>query len=361
MKPRNSTIELLKPLICAVATLALIAGQIAPALAKTTVEVTDEDTKIIESTKHVENFYNDFGVCYQSTETSTTKQQTTVTTKSTDDATGKTDTKTTTNTTTSTSVMTSTWKSGSLKVDTISGTSTTTGDDGSKQTSTSSTVYTYNNNGQLTGASGTVHTTGGGGKDGNGKALGNYESDTVETYVIKNGQALRVRSETTGKSYGVDTQSDTVVANSKQITTYDYDLIGGAWHVTKEVSTSKNTNTKDEGYEEITKTKTYERDSHGKITNMTVEASGTQVAYDDLGGKWVFTMDNYTVEIKKPEGIHGWRIGKESYDWKNTSKPDYGTGATESVTAKNTAATDTKTGTSAWNSNSGTINAVLKN
>lgn len=249
------------------------------------------------STIHVEYIYNAYGVAISATEITTT------TTRTVDDKGGWSET---------TTVQTaySTWKGGSLKIDSASGTSDTKASDGSNSHTNFWTSYTYNANGQLAGASGGAHTTGDRGKDANGEPIGTFVSDTVDHYIIRNGQALRSSSVTTGTNYGPD---GTKTSTFTETTNYAYQLIGGSWHLMGEVSTST-TNGIDGSTETITRTRTYSRDANGVCTGITQTATGTKTVVNENGGKTTYTMSNYQATFAYDSKV-GWYLQKESYDW----------------------------------------------
>ncbi|MDD2702388.1 MAG: hypothetical protein PHC33_00020 [Candidatus Omnitrophica bacterium] len=165
---------------------------------------------------------------------------------------------------------------GSLKVVSSHLESDTASDDGANSHTEGDTTYTYNANGQLAGASGTAHTTGDRGRapneDGEMEDLGTFESDTTETYEIRNGQALRTRSVTTGTNFGPDGEETSTFTET---TTYDYDLVAGSWQLMSETSHSRS-DSRDGSFSDITKTKTYQRNGDGIVTGLSQTATGTQ-------------------------------------------------------------------------------------
>ncbi|MCU0650690.1 MAG: hypothetical protein MUC52_00450 [Candidatus Omnitrophica bacterium] len=244
---------------------------------------TDIETKIISSVKHVENFYNAFGVCYLSTERSKTVTQTTSTT---DDG-GE--SKTNTSTTTQESYVVQTWKGGSLKVDYSVSTSTTQGTDGSSSVTNSRVDYVYDDAGRLQSASGTSTTTGTLASDAYGGSGGSYTSTSTTSYIIKNAQALP--SETVTDT--TTTVEGQVKSTSHEVTTYEYEL-------------------------QRTTVKTYSRDANGVCTGISQTCTGTSVSVDDNGGTWTYTMTNYNAEFKFDD-VLGWYLASETYDWELTS------------------------------------------
>lgn len=249
------------------------------------------DTKIIEGTRHIVNFYNPFGVCYRSTQTATTTTQTTKGDQ--------------TSTTISKSVTESVWMDGSLKVQTVTGTNTTTNSAGKIiGTSESTTTYIYDSLGRLTGASGITTSTGELPDDG-----GTYASTTHDTYIIKNGQALLDQSVTT-QTTKVDGQ---VKSTSTTTTSFDYELIGGTWHVMKETTVSHTDDT-DGGSADITTIKTYSRDENGVCTGIEQTQTGTQVAIGENKSHYTSHITSYEATFEY-DYEQGWHITKEVIDW----------------------------------------------
>jgi hypothetical protein len=269
-------------------------------------------TRIISSVKHVENFYNAFGVCYMSTETSKTVTETT------SSSTANGETKTNSSTTVQESFVMQTWKGGSLKPDYSTSVSTTTGTDGSSSVTNSKVTYSYDDAGRLSGAIGTAHTEGTLASDAYGGSGGSYVSDQTTTYVIKNAQALPSQTVTDTTT----TVEGQVKSTSHEVTTFEYELIGGTWHLMKEVSNSSTSMT-DGGSEQRTTIKTYTRDANGVCTGVSQTCTGTSVSVDDNGGTWTYSMTNYNAEFQFDE-VLGWYLASESYDWELTSKPDTG-------------------------------------
>jgi hypothetical protein len=273
------------------------------AFAADTSSSTNVNTNIISSTRHVENFYNSFGVCYTSTEKSSTVTQTT----SSSVVNGV--TKTNTSTTTQESFVMQTWKGGSLKPDYSTSTSTTNGTDGSSSVTNSKVTYTYDASGKLSGASGTATTTGTLASDTNGQSGGTYTSTQTTSYIIKNAQALPSQTVTdTTTSLNGQTKS-----NTHEVTSFSYELIGGTWHLMKEISNSSTTST-DGGSEQRTTTKTYSRDANGVCTGISQTATGTSVSVSETGGKSTYNMGNYSATFKF-DSMNGWYMSGESYDW----------------------------------------------
>jgi hypothetical protein len=264
---------------------------------------TSVKTKIISSVKHVENFYNAFGVCYTSTESSSTVTQTT------GSSTSNGETKTNTSTTTQESFVMQTWKGGSLKPDYSNSTSTTEGTDGSSSVTNSKVTYSYDATGKLAAASGTATTTGTLASDANGESGGEYTSTQTTSYIIKNAQALPSQTVTDT----TQTLEGQVRSASHEVTSFTYDLIGGSWHLMSEVSNSSTSMT-DGGSEQRTTTKTYSRDANGVCTGISQTSSGTSVSVSETGGTTTYNMTNYNADFEFDEQ-NGWYLANESYDW----------------------------------------------
>jgi hypothetical protein len=263
---------------------------------------TNIQSKIISSVKHVQNFYNAFGVCYTSTEKSTTVTKTTSTTSD------GTESKTNESTTTQESFVTQSWKGGSLKVDSSTSTSTTEGTDGSSSVTKSNVNYVYDASGKLQSASGTATTTGTLADDTNGESGGSYTSTQTTSYIIKNAQALPSQTVTDTTS----TLEGQTKSTSHEVTKFTYELIGGTWHLMSEVSNSS-TKMTDGGSEQRTTTKTYSRDANGVCTGITQEVTGTSVSVDDNGGTWTYNITNYKANFEKDDTL-GYYLASETYD-----------------------------------------------
>jgi hypothetical protein len=257
------------------------------------------------STIHVESIYNPYGVAISSTEVTTTITTTT-------------NEKGETSTTTTISTSKSEWRGGSLKIISVTGTSDTTASDDSSSHTDFWTNYEYNDKGQLKGASGGSKSKGDRGKDADGQKMGTYESSTTDNYIIKNGQALRSSSKTTGTNYRPD---GTKTSDFTETTNYSYQLIGGSWHIMGEVSTST-TNGVDGSTTTITKTRTYSRDANGVATGISQTATGTMTVVNENGGRTTYTMKNYQATFAYDPEV-GWYLQKESYDWKPLDKQPY--------------------------------------
>lgn len=284
-------------LLCAVSLIA------APANAADVTGSKITETKLISTTRHVTNYFNAFGVCTSSTEVSTSVNQTTSVDKN-----GK----ETTSTTTTTQTSTSTWKGGSVKVDKIEGSSETKGSDDSHSKSESTTIYTYDEDGKLQGASGTGTVTGDKGKDANGEDAGTYSSTSTDTYIIKNGQALRSSTESNTTYYSAEDPSKEI-GTSKDVLTVEYELKGGNWVAKTETTTSHNVTPGDTTQTTDTvKVKTYTRDETGAITGISQTMTGTLV-YSG-GQNYTYKLENYNATFKK-DPKQGWYQEMEEYDW----------------------------------------------
>jgi hypothetical protein len=204
-----------------------------------------------------------------------------------------------TSTTTTTSTDTSAWKGGNLKIESSAKTSKSSKADGSSSTSTSTTTYEYNELGKLKGASGKTETTG------TNKGGGTYTSSSINSYIIKNGQALPSKSTTTGSVKGTTDEKN---SNFSETTTYEYQLIAGNWQLVKEISVSRSNGTND-STETITRTKIYSRNTKGVCTGITQTATGSAGI-----GRWGFTLQSYNAEFAL-DAKAGWYLKQESYSW----------------------------------------------
>jgi hypothetical protein len=263
--------------------------------------VSAEDASIVSTSMsmsiRVENVYNAFGVQISGIETTTTSTNTSNSLNE-------------TSSTTTIQTVYSEWRGGSVKVDKIEGTSDTKASDDSYSHTTFSVDYDYESGtGKLSSASGGSSTNGSYGTDANGEAIGTYNTNTTETYTIKNGQALRTQSSTTGASYGPD---GTKKADIKQSATYGYSLAGGSWQLTAETTVSENIGV-DGSSEKITRSKTYSRDKNGVLGGVSQTASGTKVVITSAGASKTLTMHDYSAEFEF--GDAGWYLKKESYTW----------------------------------------------
>jgi hypothetical protein len=216
-----------------------------------------------------------------------------------------------------------TWKGGSLKPDYSTSTSTTEGTDGSSSVTDSKVTYSYDGSGKLAGASGTAHTEGTLASDVNGESGGNYVSDQTTTYIIKNAQALPSQTTTNTTSY----LEGQVKSTSNEVTSFEYELIGGTWHLMSEVSNSSTSMT-DGGSETRTTTKTYSRDANGVCTGISQTSSGTSVSVSETGGTSTYNMSNYSADFQFDEQ-NGWYLANETYDWEleNTTEASSSTSA----------------------------------
>ena len=272
----------------------------------------DDDTSIVNTSMkmviEVDNVYNKYGVQISGTEITTT---TTTTINS----------KNETSITVTTQTVSSEWRGGSVKVANIEGTSHTDGTDDSSSDTTFTITYEYTDGtGKLKGASGTSTTTGDSGTGDNGEKIGTYKTSTKDTYTIKNGQALRTKSETTGESYGSD---GTKKGDITQTSTTEYKLVAGTWQVSKETTVSKNTGV-DGRSESITRVRTYTRDGNGVITNISQTATGTYIYVHGLSGEKTLGLSNYSAEFAFDEES-GWYLKKEHIKWEEGAAADEGT------------------------------------
>jgi hypothetical protein len=237
-----------------------------------------------------------------------TERSSTVT-ETTGSSTANGETKTNSSTTVQESFVMQTWKGGSLKPDYSTSTSTTEGTDGSSSVTNSKVTYSYDGSGKLAAASGTAHTEGTLASDVNGESGGNYVSDQTTTYIIKNAQALPSQTTTNTTSY----LEGQVKSTSTEVTTFEYELIGGSWHLMSEVSNSSTSMT-DGGSETRTTTKTYSRDANGVCTGISQTSSGTSVSVSETGGTSTYNMSNYSADFQFDEQ-NGWYLANETYDW----------------------------------------------
>jgi len=255
-----------------------------------------------KTTIHVEYNYNSYGTLLSSTQ-----ETDSVTTTTTENAEGE----EVVNTTTTNSVSESTWLGGSLKIQSSAGASASESDDGSNSTTIFSTDYEYDENGRLVGASGTAETKS---KtvDAKGETAGTSKTETIDTYVILNGEALRSKSETTGESFGV---GGAKTADITETATYKYGVFRGKQELIKEINVSSNDGV-DGTSQTTTKTKIYERDANGVCTAITQTAEGTYVAVGQNGGSQTYTITNYEAIFELDEE-QGWYLKEEGWDWES--------------------------------------------
>lgn len=275
-------------------------------------------TKVI----HIEYYNNAYSVGEKSISTTTTI----TTTLETDEETGVVTEKRTTNTTTSIS----SWKGGSLKVESVVGTTDMNSTDGSVSHTDSLTIYDYNDQGQLAGVHGGLtneltgedgfyaHTEGSGGQDADGNDLGRNDSWTMETYEIHNGEALRVSSVNEGKVFGVGEFIDTALNETTTVSEYTYENRNGSWVLMQTVSTFDSVGvvgtSADGDNTHIVTTTTYERDANGAAMGMSQTKEGQMVRSDpNTGGRTVYTLDDYEAIVAV--GEQGYYIVKESWNW----------------------------------------------
>lgn len=258
---------------------------------------------------HIETTYNAYGVALSSTSTTTTVTTTSRETLVNGQA------KTITSTSKTVQTVTSSWRGGSLKADTARGTAITSGDDGSSSTTEFWTDYSYDDKGRLKGATGGANTTGNRGKDAKDQPLGTSSSSTVDTYDIRNGVALKVKSETTGQNFGVDGQK---TSDFRETSTSTYEIVGGSWQIMSETSVSLDTEI-DGSTTATTTVKTYTRNENGVIAGITQTKTGEMKKATgekgDLTSAITYTIQNYVATFTfDPQ--QGWYLSNESYDWK---------------------------------------------
>lgn len=267
----------------------------------------DEDPKpvtttIISSVINVQTYYNAFGVAYMSTENTRTETET---------SDGD-----TTSTTISTSFTQQSWKGGSIKPDFSTSVSDTTNPDGSGSHTDSRVEYSYDGEGRLAAASGTATTDGTNADGANGESGGTYHSEQTTSYIIKNGQALpsQTTTNTTQKLEGE------VSGTSTEVTTFTYDLIGGAWHLMQEVSNYSYTATNG-STQNITTTKTYTRDANGVCTGLSQKKTGTRMDVGGTAGKTYYDMSGYYADIQWDDQ-QGFYVSYDKYKWVQDTSED---------------------------------------
>ncbi len=323
------------------ALIALAALVIAPlsAFAEEATTTTTNNAKTIGGTRVITNTYNAFGSLMSSTDVSdqTVRTSTSSTTTQPD---GTTKTDETISYTVQHTETTTTYIGGSQKVIKVEGYVVTGGDpakgtpgkdnpneDGSWSKTEFCNIYQYDGNGRLVGVTGGIETKddngkaimvssvtkGDRGKDAEGKQLGSYESYSIDTYDVRNGQALKTKTESYSKNYGVEDDTGKVVSKGHSTTTYAYDLMGGSWVMTSmtEKSRSDTVNGASTGsYNEQEKVTTYHRNANGTlIDDYVLLADGTK-SYKAI-----------TVELKKyvshdangSGGFSDWKLGGYTY------------------------------------------------
>lgn len=253
-------------------------------------------------TIHVETYYNAFGMAVKQATTTTTVQ----TAEGEDGSIA---------TTTTTTVVTATWHAGSLKTDTVVGSSQTVD---SQENVTASSEYTdtysYDSNGMLASVSGS------GTYDTYDPETGQRTSGTItRKFEVRDGQALlisEVRSGTTSDKNGEAT------GETSSTTTYSYVYAGGQW-VVNQATTTTDTIMYGEGEprfeEHTTFTTTYDINEYSQITGISRTGEGTRIVRGSIGpngepSELVFNMGNYSAEASWHPNM-GWYISKESYDW----------------------------------------------
>lgn len=244
----------------------------------------------------VHNEFNAYGIAIKGTTTSTT---TTTTTNSKGEK----------STTVETVTTESSWHAGSLKPDTSHTVSDTKSSDGSTQHSDFTDTYTYDNNGKLTGASGTGTTT-----SYDGETKHTTSGTITRSFIIKDGQALFTKQVTSGTTKDKDGKEIGTFSSTTTIAESDYKYLGGSWVPMKQVSTSTSTD-KAGNSETITRTTTYNRDANGTITGMSQTATGTKVEITSDKSKKTYTLTDYSVTVKNDPRM-GYYIASEDYSWK---------------------------------------------
>ena len=133
-------------------------------------------------------------------------------------------------------------------------------------------------------------------------------------------------------------------STSHEVTNYTYDLIGGAWQLMTETTTSHTAQT-DGGFEDTTTIKTYSRDANGVCTGISQTKTGTSSSVGTTGGTTTYTLQNYSANFQfDPQ--QGWYLADESYDWTMDTSSGASTGTTQAnaATAGTTAADQADSG-----------------
>ena len=286
---KNAPVLKAAPILCA---LILLAGQ---TIAMAT-ENTYAGTKILSGDRTVENWYNSFNVCYQSSQKSTTCTETSK------------DGQTSTVTTTTTTEME--WMGGSVKA-TISKTiSDSSSADGATSHAESTTTHLFDADGKLLGASGSTTTTG-------TAANGDQStSTTVDTYELKYGDPILTQSVTNQTTTKGGQVSDTATSTR----TYQYELLGGQMRKVSETSVthseSPETATTAKTTTDTVTTTKYVRNAEGVITNMTQTMSGESVAIGENNSRYVSKLSagDYVATFTFDED-QGWYMSYEKQPW----------------------------------------------
>jgi len=300
---------------------------------------TTNSAKTIGGTRVIINTYNAFGNLVSSKDCSDEVVRNSTTTKTTQPD-GSVTNDTSVNYTVQHTETTTSFIGGSQKVVRVAGYVASGGDpakgtpgkdnpnaDGSWSKTEFCNIYQYDQNGRLVGVTGGIETKdengktikvssltkGNRGKDSEGKELGAYESYTIETYEVRNGQALKTKTETYSKNYGVDSESSIVVSKTHTTSTFEYDLMGGSWVLTSVTEKSRSdtvSGASNGSYNEEEKVTTYHRNADGTlIDDYTLLPDGTK---------------NYkaiTIELKKytshtangQGGFTDWKLGDYKY------------------------------------------------
>jgi hypothetical protein len=206
------------------------------------------------------------------------------------------------------------YKGGSLKATSSTYTIDTAADDGSSSHTEGNTRYGYNASGQLANARGSSETTGEKSRDDNGDGAGTFSSETTETYEIRNGQALRTRSVTTGTERGSDGE---ITSTSTDTVDYEYELIAGSWQIMSETTTSDKDYTNG-STENVTTVKTYTRNANGICTGLSQTATGT--AFEATGQNGTGTIAGTTLTLQYTatsafDAETGWYIDSIERNW----------------------------------------------
>jgi hypothetical protein len=220
-------------------------------------------------------------------------------------------------TATTTTVTTNQLKSlgGSLKVISAHLVSDSTSTDESTSHTEGDTTYTYNGSGQLESAAGTANTTGNRGNDAEGNPIGTFTSATVETYDVRNGQAIRTQAVTDGTYLGINGEQ---TGTSRTTTTFDSDIIAGSWQLMSETTVARSDD-RQGGWEETTTVKTHQRNGDGVETGLTQTKTGTRLRVTGIDANGNITrvnerLNNY-VATAGTDPEDGWTIVDERWTW----------------------------------------------
>lgn len=300
--------------------------------------------EIMGGTRTITNTYNPFGILTSTTQITT---QTTKTTSSTTDKDGK--VRDTSSYTTQTTKVTSEWIGGGLKTTIVEGSSYTGGKDatgtaadGSRSKTDFKSAYNYDANGRLCGVSGGIEitddngnkmmvssvTTGDRGTDAKGNSLGTFVAYSVDTYEIRDGQALKVRTDSVQYAYGAPDQYDSDgkatsnngVSKTTSTVTYEYELMGGNWVMS---STYETTDTLTTSGDQKGSTSHQEKETiYHRNADGTLVTTKTGDSYDAIevimhesvdvtiqngateGTTWKLTNYKYTVSFDEQQGYY---------------------------------------------------------